>query len=80
MWRLAIAPVAGSGYRAGTLCRPPMRWMRRGCNRGPEALILAVHLNKRLGISYGNAAAVLRIGYGLEVSRAGAVPGDCPYG
>ena len=38
---------------------------------GPEALTLAVHLNKQLGISYGNAAAVLRMGYGLQVSRGG---------
>jgi transposase len=38
---------------------------------GPEALTLAVHLNKQLGISYGNAAAVLRLGYGLQVSRGG---------
>jgi transposase len=38
---------------------------------GPEALTLAVHLNKQVGISYGNAAAVLRMGYGLEVSRGG---------
>ena len=38
---------------------------------GPEALTLAVHLNKQLGISYGNAATVLRIGYGLRVSRGG---------
>jgi transposase len=38
---------------------------------GPEALTLATHLNKQLGISYGNAAAVLRMGYGLQVSRGG---------
>ena len=38
---------------------------------GPEALTLALHLNKQMGISYGNAAAVLRMGYGLEVSRGG---------
>ena len=38
---------------------------------GPEALTLAVHLNKQLGISYGNSAAVLRMGYGLRVSRGG---------
>jgi transposase len=38
---------------------------------GPEALTLAVHLNKQLGISYGNTAAVLRMGYGLSVSRGG---------
>jgi transposase len=38
---------------------------------GPEALTLAVHLNKQLGISYGNAAAVLRMGYGLHASRGG---------
>jgi transposase len=30
-----------------------------------------VHLTKQLGISYGNAAAVLRMGYGLRVSRGG---------
>ena len=38
---------------------------------GPEALTLAVPLNKQLGISYGSAAAVLRMGYGLQVSRGG---------
>lgn len=38
---------------------------------GPEALTFAAHLNKQLGISYGNAAAVLRMGYGLYVSRGG---------
>lgn len=38
---------------------------------GPEALTLAVHLNKQLGISYGNTAAILRMGYGLHVSRGG---------
>ncbi len=48
-----------------------MRWMRRRCNWGPEALTLATHLNKQLGISYGNAAAVLRMGYGLQVSGGG---------
>ena len=32
---------------------------------------MAVHLNKQLGISYGNTAAVLRMGYGLHVSRGG---------
>jgi hypothetical protein len=30
-----------------------------------------VHLNKQLGISYGNTAAVLRMGYGMQVSRGG---------
>ena len=38
---------------------------------GPEALSLAAHLNKQLGISYANAAAVLRMGYGMNASRAG---------
>jgi transposase len=38
---------------------------------GPEALTLAAHLNKQLGISYANAAAVLRMGYGMNASRAG---------
>ena len=38
---------------------------------GPEALTLTVHLNKQLGISYGNTAAVLRMGYGMHVSRGG---------
>jgi len=36
---------------------------------GPEALTLAAHLNKQLGVSYGNVAAVLRMG--LQVSRGG---------
>ena len=46
-------------------------WDAAQVQLGPEALTLAVHLNKQLGISYGNAAAVLRMGYGLHVSRGG---------
>jgi len=38
---------------------------------GPEALTLAAHLNKQMGLSYGKAAEVLRVGYGLGVSRGG---------
>jgi transposase len=38
---------------------------------GPEALALGAQLNKQLGLSYGHTAAVLRIGYGLPVSRGG---------
>ncbi len=38
---------------------------------GPEALTLAAHLNKQLGISYANATAVLRMGYGVSASRGG---------
>jgi transposase len=38
---------------------------------GPEALALAAQLNKQLGLSYGHTTAVLRLGYGLSVSRAG---------
>ena len=39
---------------------------------GPEAMALLAHLNKRMGLSLGHAVEVLRIGYGLEMSRAGA--------
>src|ERR1700694_4160122 len=38
---------------------------------GPEALAFAAHLNKRLGVSYENTAEVLRIGFGLNISRSG---------
>ncbi|MBI4875826.1 MAG: IS66 family transposase [Acidobacteria bacterium] len=38
---------------------------------GPEALTLAAQLNKQLGLSYGHTAAVLRLGYGLSLSRGG---------
>ena len=38
---------------------------------GPEAVTLAAHLNKHMGLSYEKAAAVLRVGYGLEASRGG---------
>jgi transposase len=38
---------------------------------GAEALTLAAHLNKQMGLSYGKAAEVLRVGYGLEASRGG---------
>ena len=38
---------------------------------GPEALSLAAHLNKEMGISHERAARVLDLGYGLHVSRSG---------
>lgn len=38
---------------------------------GPEALSLAAHLNKEMGISHERAARVLDLGYGLESSRSG---------
>lgn len=38
---------------------------------GPEALSLAAHLNKEMGLSHERAVRVLELGYGLEVSRSG---------
>jgi len=38
---------------------------------GPEALALAAQLNKQMGLSLGHTAAVLKLGFGFEVSRAG---------
>jgi transposase len=38
---------------------------------GPEALSLATHLNKEMGISHERADRVLQLGYGLKVSRSG---------
>jgi len=38
---------------------------------GPEALALGAHLNKQVGLSLGQTTEVLRLGFGLEVSRAG---------
>jgi transposase len=37
---------------------------------GPEALSLAAHLNKEMGISHERVARVLELGYGLKVSRS----------
>jgi len=37
---------------------------------GPEALSLAAHLNKEMGISHERSARVLELGYGLHVSRS----------
>jgi transposase len=37
---------------------------------GPEALTLAAHLTKQMGISHERAAQVLEWGYGLQVSRS----------
>ena len=37
---------------------------------GPEALSLAAHLNKEMGISHERAARVLQLGYGLKASRS----------
>jgi len=38
---------------------------------GPEAVSLAAHLNKEMGLSHQRAARVLELGYGLPVSRSG---------
>ena len=38
---------------------------------GPEALALAAHLNKEMGISHARVARVLALGYGLQTSRSG---------
>lgn len=38
---------------------------------GPEALALAAHLRKEMGISDGRAARVLELGWGLGMSRSG---------
>lgn len=37
---------------------------------GPQALTLATHLTKQMGISHERSAAVLAWGYGLQVSRS----------
>ena len=37
---------------------------------GPEALSLAAHLNKEMGISHERVARALELGYGLKVSRS----------
>jgi transposase len=41
-----------------------------GVQVGPEALTLATHLTKQMGISHQRAAQVLEWGYGLQVSRS----------
>ncbi len=38
---------------------------------GPRAKALAADLNKRIGMSFGKVQAVLRVGFGLSVSRGG---------
>lgn len=38
---------------------------------GPQALSLAAHLNKEMGISHERAARVLELGFGLHLSRSG---------
>jgi transposase len=42
-----------------------------GVQIGPEALSLAAHLRKEMGLSDGRAARVLHLGWGLEMSRSG---------
>ncbi len=42
-----------------------------GVQIGPEALSLAAHLRKEMGLSDGRAARVLELGWGLEMSRSG---------
>ncbi len=38
---------------------------------GPEALSLAAHLNKQMGLSLGHTAQVLALGFDFQVSRGG---------
>jgi transposase len=38
---------------------------------GPEALGLAAQLNKQMGLSLGHTVQVLKLGFGLQASRAG---------
>jgi len=42
-----------------------------GVQIGPEALSLATHLRKEMGLSDQRAARVLELGWGLEMSRSG---------
>jgi transposase len=42
-----------------------------GVQIGPQALSLAAHLRKEMGLSDGRAARVLKLGWGLEMSRSG---------
>jgi len=42
-----------------------------GVQIGPQALSLAAHLRKEMGLSDGRAARVLMLGWGLEMSRSG---------
>jgi transposase len=42
-----------------------------GVQIGPEALSLAAHLRKEMGLSDQRAARVLELGWGLEISRSG---------
>jgi transposase len=42
-----------------------------GVQMGPEALSLAAHLRKEMGLSDQRAARVLNLGWGLEMSRSG---------
>jgi transposase len=42
-----------------------------GVQIGPEALSLAAHLRKEMGLSDQRAARVLELGWGLEMSRSG---------
>lgn len=44
-----------------------------GVQLGPQAVALAVLLNKRFGLPYGKIAALLRDRFGLTVSRGGLV-------
>jgi hypothetical protein len=68
---LALVPAAASGCKARHALQTSDALDAAQVQVGPEALPLAVHLHKQWGISYGHSAAVLRMGYGLRVSRGG---------
>ena len=69
----ASAGSAAGACKAAIRCRPPTRSGAAAVQLGPQAVALAVLLNKRFGLPYGKIAALLRDRFGLTVTRGGLV-------
>jgi len=75
LWRLFLVEV-GHCTECGRRCqgRHPLQTSdalgAAAVQIGPEALVLAAHMNKEMGQSHERIARVLALGYGLRVSRS----------
>src|ERR1039457_4649439 len=67
----AAVSIARSGCRAGIRCKLPTPSGAAAVQVGPEAVTLGVLMNKAQGFPHADAAAILKQGFGLTMSRSG---------
>jgi hypothetical protein len=59
-----------------THCKPPMPWGSAAVRVGPEAVTLAVMMNKSLGLPHADAAAISAATLWIDDEPGRDLPGD----